>query len=630
MPMIPRAVRASTALLLAAAAGSAQASDGFAEAKALTDAYCVACHAGTKGAGGFSLDGFDSAAALAEAPHDWQSVRARVRDGAMPPRGMPAPEPEARQAFANWIDRTLRDAACAQGLRPGPSPLRRLNRDEYSATIRDLFFVHFNAGASLPADGAGGEGFDNAAETLFLSPVHAEKYLDAAKATLDYARADPKARERFLTAEPGPDKTPQQAAREILENFLPRAFRRPVAESELQTFLSLFERAHKKDRAFESSILYALEAALISPHFLFRVEAPGKGPEPEPVSDFELATRLSYFLWGTMPDAELLRLADKGILSKPEILNGKVECMLTDRRTQTFSERFVEQWLGTRELGRDIEPDAEKFPEYQDSVLQAAIRYEPILFFDEVLSNDLSLLNLLDSEFSVLNKTLVKHYGMAEVEGLRQNPKVVPLAADGKRGGLLAMAAVLATSSYPHRTSPVLRGKWILETILGEPPPPPPPDVPELEETHADQTPRTLRARLEQHRANPTCASCHDRIDPLGFGLENYDVLGRWRTEDEGGPIDATGVLPDGTEFHNPEELKAILFERKDQFLRVVTEKMLAYALGRGLTFEDRCTVDQIVDRVKETGYNSHTIVLEIVNSAPFRMKPGRAQATDD
>lgn len=622
--------RVSLAAMLAASALQAEDHDGFVRAKALTDAYCLNCHNDDNSAGGFTLTAFESEATVSESPHRWQSVLARVQENAMPPRGLPAPEPDDRRQFVEWIDGILRDAACAQGDQSGSSPLRRLNRDEYSATIRDLFFVHFNAGASLPADGAGGEGFDNAAETLFLSPVHAEKYLDAAKAALDYARADPKARTRFLIAEPGPEKNPGQAAREILAAFLPRAFRRPVSDAELKTFLALFERAHKKDKLFEPSILYALEAALISPHFLFRVESPASRAEPEPATDFELATRLSYFLWGTMPDAELLRLADKGILSDPDILTGKVECMLTDRRTQTFSERFVEQWLGTRELGRDITPDAEAFPEYQDSVLQAAIRYEPILFFDEILSNDLSLLNLLDSEFSVLNKTLVEHYEMEPVEGLRQQPRVVPLQADGKRGGLLAMAAVLATSSYPHRTSPVLRGKWILENILGEPPPPPPPNVPELEENHAADKPQSLRARLEQHRADPSCASCHDRIDPLGFGLENYDVLGRWRTDAEGGPIDSAGVLPDGTTFHNPEELKAILFERKDQFTRVLTEKMLAYALGRGLTFEDRCTVDQIVDRVKNTGYNSHTLVLEIVRSAPFRMKAGRTRATDD
>ena len=603
----------------------------FDGAQEVLSTYCAACHSGDNTAGGFDLDRYPNIEALHSDPERWEAVAARVRDSEMPPRGMPAPDGDQRQALVDWIESTLNEAACAQGLTPGPNPLRRLNRAEYAATIRDLFDVHYNAGAGLPAEGAGGEGFDNAAETLFLSPVHAEKYLDAARGALQYAAADPKARDAFLIATPGDDKTPRQAAEEILRAFLPKAFRRPVHEKEVEKHLSLFDKAVKGGDEFEAATLYMLESVLLSPHFLFLVETPNESADPVRVSSYELASRLSYFLWGSMPDEELFRLAKSGLLEDRQVFEGKVLCMLGDRRTRIFSERFVEQWLGTRELGRDIEPDAEIFPEWARDDLQMAIRYEPILFFDEVISHGRSLLDLIDSDYSLLNKDLTKHYGIEAPKDLRDQPRVVRWPHDRleRRGGLLSMAAILAVSSYPNRTSPVLRGKWVLENLLGEPPPPPPPDVPELEEEHDDAAPATLRARLEQHRANPTCATCHDRIDPIGFGLENYDVLGRWRDEDAGLPIDSAGVLPDGTRFHGPKELKLIMLDRKDQLLRVLTRKMLAYALGRGLTLSDRCTVDNIVERVKARNYNAHTLILEIVSSAPFQMKPGAERPTD-
>ncbi len=615
------------AALLASSAG-AQGLD-FAEARLLLETHCQVCHSEQNSSGGFDLQSYPDLESIHADPQRWERLLARLRNGEMPPRGVPAPAPEERERLIEWIGSTLGEAACAEGPVPGPHPLRRLNRAEYSATVRDLLNVHFNAGAGLPDEGAGGEGFDNAAETLFLSPIHAEKYLDAARRALEYAITDPQARETFLIAKPDETTSAEAAARTILEGFLPRAFRRPVTESEIRTYLPLFGKARKRGEDFEPAVAYMLQGVLISPRFLFFVEEPNRRAEPVAVNDFELASRLSYFLWGSMPDEELFRLAAKGRLSDQTILEGKVECMLGDRRTRIFSERFIEQWLGTRELGRDIEPDAKIFPEYQDAALRAAIRYEPILFFDEVLSEDLSLLNLIDSDFSLLNKELVKHYGLEPMEGLRQQPVVRKWPYGARRGGLLPMAAVLAVSSYPNRTSPVLRGKWVLETLLGEPPPPPPPDVPELAENHGGEAPRSLRERLERHRADPACASCHSRIDPIGFGLENYDVLGRWRDEEDGHPIDAAGVLPDGTRFDGPAELKLILLDRKDQFLRVLTEKMLAYALGRGLTLTDRCTVGRIVERVRERGYRAHALVIEIVNSAPFRLKPAATESTE-
>jgi hypothetical protein len=347
-----------------------------------------------------------------------------------------------------------------------------------------------------------------------------------------------------------------------------------------------------------------------------------------------------------MPDPELFDLAAKGKLHDPEILKQQVLRMIgsdvraeddsvkitKENKLDAMAQQFIEQWLETRELGRDIKPDAVLFPEFYNTELQPAIHYEPVMFFKELLTKNLSLLNLLDSQFAMLNAPLQKLYGLnlktqdrtSAVGALLSH---VTLPENSHRGGLLGMAAVLSVSSYPNRTSPVLRGKWVLEALLGTPPPPPPPSVPALEEAHAGAAPKSVRERLEQHRRDAACAVCHSRIDPLGFGLENYDVLGRWRTEDAGAPLDTRGELPDGTKFNGPEELKAVLLDRKDLFIRNLTRKFLAYALGRGLRLEDSCTVDRIVARLREDDYKAQTLVQEIVLSIPFRYQAGAHSA---
>jgi hypothetical protein len=609
----------------------------FDQVRTTLKTYCVACHQGKTAAAKIDLTRFNTAASLTEHRESWNLVLLRVRGGEMPPKGSRAPTLDEREQFISWVDANLRKAACAGGLIPGPAPMRRLNRDEYSATIRDLLNVQISAGHALPADGAGGEGFDNAAETLFLSPIHAEKYVEAARQALEYAAKDTRARRVFLTAEPDEQTPPEEAARKVLETFVPRAFRRPARPGEVEKYLALFRSAQARKETYNESILYALQAVLVSPHFLFRREEPNPDPGPRLVGDFELASRLSYFLWGSMPDQALYDLAAEGKLRDKEVLRAQVKRMLAggtqrrkddptrivyDGKLTEFASRFTEQWLGTRELGRDIKPDPKLFPEYHDAELQSAFRYEPILFFQEVIASDLSLVNLLDSKFTFVNNTLNRFYGL-NIQKLRQQPVMRELPEGSHRGGLLGMSAILAVSSYANRTSPVLRGKWVLESILGTPPPPPPPDVPELPEVHEGEPPRTLRERLEQHRQNPACASCHARIDPIGFGLENYDVLGRWRTEDAGKPIDAKGELPDGTAFEGPQELKKVLLDRKGLFIRNLTSKMLGYALGRGLMLEDSCTVDEIVARLEKNDYKAHTLIEGIVLSVPFRYQPG-------
>ena len=584
--------------------------------------YCLECHSGEKPKASLDLSRFDSMDKILSEALLWDDILIRLSQGDMPPKEAELPTLNERSEFLNWIESSLQKAACQSGPHAGPAVLRRLNRAEYSASVRDLLDIHFDAGEALPSDGSGGEGFDNASETLFISPIHAEKYMDAARVAVEYAFADPRSLQRFLVAEPDEKTSPEVAARRVIEDFLPRAFRRSIPESEILEYLALFHAAYKADPSFMVAIRLTLQAVLISPKFLFIAEEPNFDSKPHKVTDHELASRLSYFLWGSLPDDELLKAADEGNLSDSRILHEQFKRMLgsqNSRKVRNFSQNFVEQWLGTRALGREFKPD--KSIRGYDSELEGGMKYEPVFFFHEILTENRSLLDLLKADYTYVNRRLARHY---RIKGeFREQPKRVQLTDENRRGGLLSMAAVLAVSSYPHRTSPVLRGKWILETILGDPPPPPPPNVPELEESASSVSSESLRQRLELHRQNVACAQCHDRIDPLGFGLENYGVLGRWRDKYEGHTVDARGALPDGTTFSGPAELKLALLGRKDQFVRHLTKKMLGYALGRGLTYYDYCAVNTIVDKLRANDYKSHHLLFGIIQSVPFRFKAG-------
>ncbi len=580
--------------------------------------YCKNCHSGKSAVGGFRLEKVSDMASFSADPHAWTRLALRVRNGEMPPKGLPAPALNAREEFAAYVDQTLRTTACAAGITAGPSPLRRLNRDEYTATVQDLLDIHLDIGHALPIDGAGGEGFDNAAETLFLSPLHSEKYMETAKLAMDFAAKEHKSRTRILVAKPGPGVTPDQAARKILAAFLPRAFRRPVAEADLLPYLDLFRAARKAGQDFEPAIFFALRGALVSPLFLFRTEP------VETVDGYALASRLSYFLWGSQPDELLTDLAASGKLQDPEVLRQITRRMLKNDRSWNMARRFTDQWLHTRDLTGDKAPDAKLFPTYSsDEELRGDIRIQPQQFFRELLVRNLSVLNLIDSKYTIGTSNLSKHFGfkLAVRANQAKQPQWVELPENSNRGGLLGMPAVLAVSSYPYRTSPVLRGTWILDSLLGTPPPPPPANVPALEEAAAGAAPKSVRERLEKHRSNPVCAGCHTRMDPLGFALENYDSIGRWRDEDAGKPIDNSGEMNDGTKIQGPAQLKAALMAHKELFVRNLTNKLLGYALGRGLTLRDSCTVDAIVAEVKAKDYSSQALIESIVLSIPFRQK---------
>ena len=581
--------------------------------------WCLGCHTGAKAAGDFQVKPLIGAVGVRQHADEWIRAARRVRNGEMPPRTANQPQLDQKEQFVSWVDQTLRREACATGPVPGIAPLRRLNRDEYSATVRDLLNVNLDVGQSLPADGAGGEGFDNAAETLFLSPLHAEKYMDAARQALSFAATDARAKARIFVAKPGVNTTEIQAARTILARFLPRAFRRPASAADVESYVKLFQAAKAEGETFEFAVLFALRSVLVSPRFLFRLEP--TVTKAGPVDDYTLASRLSYFLWGSAPDEMLMDIAAEGKLGEPEVLRSQVARMLRHGKATDSIRRFVEQWLRTRDLGRDKAPDAKLFPVWAESEeIRSDIRYQPVLFFREILSRDLSLLNLIDSDWTIFNRNLSKLYNVP-VQWRKDAARAlyrVQLPAGSDRGGLLGMPAVLTVASYPNRTSPVLRGAWVLDTILGTPPPPPPPGVPPLEAEHASK-PATVRERLVAHRSNPVCGSCHSRFDGMGFALENYDAMGFWRSEDAGLPIDASGELHDGAKFNGPKELKSMLLERKDLFLRNLTSKMLGYALGRSLALEDTCTVDSIVEQVKARNYSGRALVEEIVMSIPFR-----------
>ena len=423
----------------------------------------------------------------------------------------------------------------------------------------------------------------------------------------------------FRRAQPGDGR---DRARAILERFASRAYRRPVTAEEVDRLAGFVDLAVKNGDTFELGIQLAVQAVLVSPQFLFRVEldrGAGSGGDTHPIGDYELATRMSYFLWSSMPDQDLFDLAKRGTLHRPETLEAQVRRMLADPKANALVENFAGQWLQTRNL-KILNPDKKRFPQFDES-LRAAMLAESELFFRSILEDDRSILDFLDADFTFLNERLAKHYGIVGVKG--DEFRRVALTGD-RRGGILTQAAILTITSNPTRTSPVKRGKWILEQILGTPPPPPPPDVPELSDKKRDALTGTLRQRMEQHRSDPNCASCHSRMDPLGFGFENYDAIGAWRELDGKFPIDPSGKLPTGATFQGPKELKAILKAKEKDFARCLAEKMLTYALGRGLEGPDRCVVDQIVDAMGQDGYRSTSLVLGIVKCDPFLKRNGK------
>jgi hypothetical protein len=431
---------------------------------------------------------------------------------------------------------------------------------------------------------------------------------------------DTPSRQRIFQCRPTRSADEPACAKTILSTLARGAYRRPVTDSELQDLLNFYQEG-RTGGSFESGIEMALRALLASPDFLFRIERDPANIAPSTpyrISDLELASRLSFFLWSSIPDAELLDVAVAGRLQAPDVFERQVRRMLADPRANALVNNYAEQWLYLRNL-ESVSPDPRLFPDFDD-VLRQAFRRETELFFESVVKEDRSMLDLLRADYTFVNERLAKHYGIPNVYGSRF--RRVSLPPDSWRGGLLGQGSILTVTSYANRTSPVQRGKWVLENILGIPPAPPPPNVPPLKDNGAGGKVLSMRERMVQHRANPVCASCHSLMDPIGLATENFDAVGSWRDKTEaGGPVDASGSLPDGSKFEGAVGLKKALLNRPELFIHTATEKLLTYALGRGLDYNDAPAVRAIVRAARSTDYRFSSIVFGIVNSAPFRMR---------
>jgi hypothetical protein len=607
--------------------------------------HCLLCHDSNTARGGVNLADFRDDASAESDPLLWEKVATAVRSGNMPPAGRPRPSPAELDVLDAWLD-----AVAPERGEVAPATrvtVHRLNRAEYNNTVRDLCGVNFQPAADFPADDTG-HGFDNNADVLSLSPVLFEKYLAAAERVIDAAFGNDETRRRLLNPPPDtvvplayrkivlperdhvrerlilskddlpppdPVEEERQRAYPILMAFADRAFRRPATHNEVNRLLRFVDDARRNGDGFEHGMRVAFQAILCSPHFLFRIESAGSSGR---VNDFELAVRLSYFLWSSCPDEELFAHAARGALRQGNTLARQVRRMLRDPKARALSENFAGQWLRTRGL-KEFTPDPARFPDF-DEPLRAAMIRETELFVDAVVRGDRSVLDFLDADDTFVNDRLARHYGIGGVQG--SEFRKVSLAGTPRRG-VITHASVLAVTSNPTRTSPVKRGRWLLDNVMGAPPPAPPPGVEQLKEAH-EAGGATLRQRMERHRSNPACAACHAGMDPLGFGLENFDAVGAWRTHDGDLPIDASGVLPDGRAFDGPAGLRAVLLERRGAFARCLTEKLLTYALGRGLDRGDCRAVADVARKLTDNEYRFSAVVLAIAHCDPFQGRTGR------
>ena len=704
----------------------------------LLEKYCLDCH---------DPDDEDNESPFLEAVtledigkyrSSWRSTAAQLRNRTMPPkRKKKQPTEFERVELATWIDNYLRESALEMPEYAGSITTRRLNRDEYNNTIRDLVGLDLGFSASFPMDGGGGEGFDNNGETLFLPPLLMERYLEAAEQILDEAIILPELKLSFDGSElkpatsntpervlapgskvyqivsigkqgeysvtvkvaPSPKKTTlflkldgitarkfeinektaelkakirltrgmhslalvngknsesvvlqnlslnsiqkkvkdrQRKAHESIFKFSPesndstglkaaayknirqfteRAFRKPVSEDQLQKFMGLYERAAQRGDSYEASVKLALKAVLVSPNFIFMIEDMPTTKGIHKISDYELASRLSYFLWVSMPDEELFKLAEKNELSKPDVLNAQVKRMLKDEKAYEFYSKFTGQWLGTKDVGGKVAPLGRGTDIGYTPELGVSLREEPVYFMKHLIQNDKSLLEMIETDYAMLNDLTAKHYKIDGIKG--RHFRYVKV--DGvQRGGVLGLGGVHMVTSFPQRTSPVLRGAWVIETLLGTPVPSPPDNVPTLKKKKKKEK-LTIRQIFEKHRENDACSACHNLIDPIGFGLENYDLLGRWRTHEDGVKVDASGVMPSGEKFDGPVELRKIILGQKDAFARHFVAKVLGFALGRSLLDEDEGTIERMVGMLKENNYSSQYLISSIVMSTPFQ-----------
>ena len=572
----------------------------------MLETYCFDCHDSATAKGDIDLE-----SALAQKPLVrnrllWENVAERVKMGDMPPKKKSQPADSDRLKLRAWLAAEINGFDYAKVRNPGYVSARRLTREEYNRTIRDLVGLDLRPADEFPMDFSGTSGFSNSANTLFLQTAHLDRYFTSAEGVIDEVRADEKAWKKMVGI--------SRDAATAITGMMRRAYRRPPTHAEIKEIIARYEAELENKKPQDEALANAFKAILVSPNFLLRVENSVATAKDQEVSDFDLATRLSYFLWASTPDDELLDAAAAGKLSDSADREAQVERMLADPRSLSLGEIFAAEWLSTDDVGPRIRKDPIDNPWCTES-LMAAMRAETAHFFHSLVMDNAPVVRLINADYTFLNAELARHYRIRGIEG----NKIRRVSLETKqRGGIFGHASVLATTSFPDRTSPVVRGKWILDTLLGTPPPPPPPDVPEIDvEGRGRRAATSLRRKLEVHRKSARCAGCHSQMDPLGFALESYAEFGQWR-----GGIDDRGTLPSGAKFRGPAGLKlALIDERLDDLGAQVIRKMLAYALGRQLEFYDEATVREIAEKLKPTGYRFGDLVLAITASDPFIMK---------
>ncbi len=582
----------------------------------LIENYCIECHDEINEEGGVNFELFLTESSAIKRPEFWEEVKAQVELGAMPPKKRDQLTSEEKEFFITWIDSLSERWDSGEfGADPGRTTVRRLNKNEYNYTIRDLFGIKIRPADGFPEDSGGAAGFDNNADALFLPALLMENYVEAAGHIVEAIYANREARARYLFKRPTTRKSEEPVAKTVLNRWISLAFRRKATPEEVDKYTAIFTQARTKAKTFDDAMKMPLLGLLIAPDFLYRSEVEQAKPDAYLISDFDLASRLSYFLWSSMPDPELLSLASKGELSQEGVLEEQVIRMLKDPKADSLPMHFAGQWFGWEELRSRANPDKDRYPEFTFP-LRVALYKESTSFFQHLIKTNASAYDLLQSDYAFLNEKVAKHYGIPGVEG-PEFRKVDLL--DDTRGGVLGMGSVLVATSLPLRSSPAVRGDFILADILGTPPPDPPMNVEQLPADDQEIKNQSFREALEAHRQDPNCKSCHQIIDPLGFAMEQYDAIGRWRTTHNGHPIDASGQLPDGTAISSPNDIRNHLLENKDLFIRNFTEKLLSYALGRELTAYDRPIVADITQKVIAEDGNVHTIFIEVAKSYPFR-----------
>lgn len=641
--MVRRAFWVATLILVGTTFSFAQEANLYeTKLRPLLDRHCFECHNTGNTKGGVNLDNYKEQERVIKDGQFWLKVLDQIKTREMPPNTKPALSETEYTILVQGIDSVLQSSLREH--KPGHIVIRRLSHSEYQYTVLDLLGVEFDAKRYFPSDASGGGGFDNQGGALYITPLKFERYYDAADAIIQKVYEDEEKWknivpfdyeqtwwQRFANwvksvfsdtySEVNP---PHLAAQKALMPFATKAYRRFLKEDEktrlTDLFMDVYEQSDSLDnpRRFNESIAQAFKSVLVSPHFLYRAEEEPPVRGTYPLSNFELATRLSYFLWSSMPDQELFSLAYLGKLQDTVVLEAQVRRMLADPKAKRFAESFATQWLGVSKLLDNQQiVDPERFPEFDMDIRKALYR-ETVEYFYYVLTGSKNMLELINSNYTFVDRDLAKYYDIEGVsgEGFRKVE-----VADGSRGGVLGMAGVLTTTSLPGRTSPVLRGKWVMEQILGISPPPPPPEVGELPKDAASHSAVGLRKLLERHRSDPACFSCHQKMDPLGLGLENFDAVGRWRDSYGQAEIDPSGVLADGQVFSGPEELKELLIKEKQKIARNFSSRILSYAVGRSILFTDEPALRHLELCLMENNFNPEVFIVELVKSYPFRMK---------